>query len=121
MKKVLLTLCVAASLAACKKDDCAREDFIGTWTGTEKCDLENAVDVTINITAGSASDEVIIDGGRFIDEVVEVDGCDLDGGTTVLGIGTKITGSLEEGKLTLSFDNDAGLISVGCDYNLTKK
>ncbi len=120
MKKVLLTLCLAASLVACKKDDCAREDFIGTWTGTQKCDLENAVDVTITITAGTASDEVIIDGGEFIDEVVEVDGCDLEGGTSVLGIGIKITGSLEDGKLSLSYDNDAGLISVGCDYTLTK-
>ncbi|MBK8698665.1 MAG: hypothetical protein IPN29_03665 [Saprospiraceae bacterium] len=120
MKKLFILFCFASLWVSCSKDECVREDFIGTWKGTEDCDTEDVKDIQVVITAGNKSNEVIINGGSFVDETVEIDGCDLDGGTTVLGIGIKIKGSLTAGELILNYDNDAGIISVGCEYKLTR-
>lgn len=121
MKKALLTFMVAASVLSCKKNDCTRDEFLGTWKGTEKCDTDSISQVVITLKEGGSGDKIIINGAEFIDESVKLDGCELEGGTTVLGVGIKIAGSLNNGSLSLSYVNDAGIISYGCDYTLTKQ
>ena len=120
MRKLILSCFVLTTIFSCGKDDCAKSDFIGTWAGKETCDLSSTEDITITITEGSG-DNVIINGGQFIEEDVKVDGCKLEGGESFLGLGIKIEGELKDGTMTLSYDNDAGAISIGCDYSGLKK
>ncbi|MBK8627022.1 MAG: hypothetical protein IPN86_16070 [Saprospiraceae bacterium] len=121
MKKLIFAMLVVGAFASCGKDDCTAEGFVGTWTGTEKCTGESDAQVTISITG--SGDRLVIDGGTFIEEAVSRDDCSLEGGTSVLGTGNKISGSLSADGKSLTISNNSTLAGVSvfsCTYQLTK-
>jgi hypothetical protein len=119
MKNILI-LFALAFIISCKKDSaCEKADFIGTWVGTEKCTLTPIVDIEIVIA--ESGDKISIKGGFLFDDSSKVDECDLDGGTAVFGLGSKITGTLNGKNLNYSHSNGIGAAAITCDYNLTKK
>ncbi len=121
MKKLFFLAFVLISVASCKKESaCTVDSFVGTWKGTETCTLiPGSTDVSVDIT-NSSGKLIVDDGSDVINISCTVDGCDFEGGTSVLGVGEKLTGTLAGTALSMTYKVGAGVASNTCTYVLKK-
>ena len=101
--------------------DCTQADFVGTWVGTEECTLDSSSDaVTIVIIAQGSNIE--IDGGSFVTDELELDGCTASEETGAFGTGFEYRASLSGDDLTLTHIVKAASINTNvCTYTLTRQ
>jgi hypothetical protein len=120
MKKIFYVGLISFAFLSCGKDDCTTEGFLGTWTGTEKCSAGTEAPVTVVVTGSGTN--LVLDGGSLLNESVKRDDCSLEGGASVFGIGTKITGNLSTDGKTLKIVSEVGVgISLlSCTFELKK-
>lgn len=102
MKKLLLLPLVFAAVlfTSCSDDDngdCAQADFVGTYVGTMTDALGTTSDSTFEVTAGSNDTDITVGGNA-----VNIDGCEISGGTSILGTGVEYTGNLDGTTITLN-------------------
>lgn len=97
----------------CKDDDdgtnppdntpmvCMRDDYIGTFKGTESCEVGNpqVADPSYVITEGPNDDEAIVNGGDIANQIVTVDGCEFENKVQVLNNSVTTTISLSNDTL----------------------
>ena len=78
----LFILSILVFLTACGDDeDCTQADWIGSYTGTEVCNGEDAVDAIINISANGTDMldiEVISNGATVTVPTVDFSGWSID-------------------------------------------
>lgn len=129
MKKFLL-FSLAVLFFSCGKDDCTKEQFIGTWEGTYSCLNWGSGDVVIDVTSGSSSSIVIdedsngINPDFFSSVTLQLDDCSAEKSETILGSGTTYRANLSEGGnvLVLKYIISAFGASVeDCTYTLAPK
>ena len=100
--------------------ECVQQDFMGTWTGTVSCAFTDKQG-EVAITAGKKSNELILNGNGFHNEVVKIDDCELEGIQTVFDIEVQIKGTLVDGHLSIVSDDFTGMyVDLRCEYELTK-
>lgn len=120
MKNVLFFTLILLSFSACKKESaCAIADFAGTWSATSDC-VPASFEVT-STASGSVLTFSDISDFNFLDTTLDVDGCDVEGGVSVLGVGEEVSGSLSGKVLTLKSEVGASILKTTCNYTLTKK
>ena len=129
MKKFLL-FSLAVLLFSCDKDDCTKEQFVGTWEGTFTCTFYGSGEVVVDITSGSGSKLIISEEAGtnnpqfFYSDELKHDGCSAELKETILGTGATHNASLSsDGKiLTLEYTVSAlGVSSEDCTYVLELK
>jgi hypothetical protein len=120
MKNVLFFAFILLSIYSCKKESaCATADFAGTWTAKSDCGGSN-FDVTTT-ASGSTLTFSNVSGFDFTDTTFDIDGCDVEGGVSVVGVGEEVTGSLSGNTLTLKSTIGVSVLKTTCNYTLTKK
>lgn len=120
MKNVLFFTLILLSFSACKKESaCAIADFGGTWSATSDCS-PSTFEVT-STASGSSITFADVSDFNFSDTSLDVDGCDVEGGVSLLGVGEEVKGSLSGKVLTLKSSVGASILKTTCNYTLTKK
>lgn len=130
MKRVMYFLTLSAlltfTMTSCGDDDggvtCTQEEFLGTYTGEGVCTGAGGfVATSIEITAGTGSNDLIINGGIFTDQTATIDGCGFSWGSTTLGTGVTGSGSIDGNTLTYSEKAEAlGTTTYECTFTGTK-
>ena len=128
MKRVFFFLAMSAVLTlsvGCNDDDgptCTQEEFLGTYNGTDECTSSGIPASTITITAGTSSNQLIINGGGTpSDQVATIDGCGFSWGETTLGTGFTGNGSIDGNDLTYTVKSEAlGTTVFQCTFTGSK-
>lgn len=106
--------------SACSKEVCSKESFTGNWTGIEDCVVSGSRTVDINVKEDG--DKLVLNGvTNLVNEPMERDDCELNGGKSLGGLGTVIQASLAENTLTITLKSGINSSALICTYTLTKK
>jgi len=102
MKKLFVLPIFALSLffISCGGDDngdCVQADFVGTYAGTMTSLGVETIDTFVVSAVGSTQISVP---GAIQD--IDINGCKIEGGNTVLGTGNEYSGSLEGTTITIN-------------------
>ena len=84
--KVLFVMGGFFFLASCGGSDCVQADWIGTYTldaDASECDA-STISNSISVTAGSSTEEIVLDGATYT-----LDNCEV--GESVFGVGLQYT------------------------------
>lgn len=110
-------------LSSCKKDDenndsCIQTDFIGTYTGTNSCEGQDAESVTFTIIE-RGGDLYLSDSDQ--EYAIQTNGCTLEiPSINLIFAEVSGTGKLEGNKLTVTQNISVFGISTSCKFEGTR-